>query len=71
MARRSGVSWPACAASSPVLCGGSAPVNAAMNTSCMTALASGNSNGCGPACSPTMTGLRYPCDRMNCRAVSR
>ena len=52
---------PARSASSPVLCDGGASAavsaKAAANTCCMTAIASGNSNGCGPACSPTTIGL--------------
>ena len=73
MARRSGVACPARATSSSVLCdgGSAASANAAAKVSCMTAVASGNSNGCGPACSPTTTGLRYPCACMKPRAVAR
>lgn len=74
MARCSGVSCPDRPASSAVSIGsgsGSAgAAKAAAMVSCMTAMASGNSNGCGPACSPATTGLRYPCARMNPRAVA-
>ncbi len=58
IARRSGVAWPARAASSSVLLVAGGAAKAAANTSCMTAIAAGNSKGCGPACSPATTGLQ-------------
>lgn len=54
IARRSGESCLARSASSPVLCDGAVPeasAKAAAKVSCMTTIAPGNSNGCGPACS--------------------
>ena len=74
IARCSGVSCPARAASSSVASdsgsGSAGAAKAAAKVSCMTAMAPGNSNGCGPAYSPATTGLRYPCARMNPRAVA-
>ena len=53
------LAWPARASSSVLLVGRRLERRPPAKTCCMTPVAAGNSNGCGPACSPASTGLQY------------